>query len=895
MILRRGKILFGLVCLCFTLCGVLGGVTRQKQTLKELHTDHLKTLTTRSADDTQNSAAGNASRRQFAVENLEPFPGPVSHVIEKPVVQHHVHYVPKPYPVMSVHYVPKPVPVPIPISPSYHVSRVPIRHGYHLNPCQDGGIYVSMAHGYFCICPKDYRGKDCQERNYCSSMPCLNGGSCVEIPGAFKCGCPFGFLGTVCEERDACHPNPCKNGGTCTRSDTESGFVCVCKEGFTGEHCEGFNRCDPNPCKNGATCQQIKDDKYECLCPPPYKGTLCADTRQCFVNPCMNGGTCHESETGYECSCRHGYTNANCEVHVCHPNPCHHGGRCEVESGHFKCVCPPLYKGYQCEIPHPCFTRPCQNNGVCIDSYSGFSAYPDNWDSHGYLHYLCLCQQGFMGPNCEMDICKRCDPNAKCLNNTCVCIEGYFGDGFSCKRVPHPCHPNPCKNNGVCAELQGGEYDCKCPEGTTGKHCEIKDACLPNPCQNGGKCVEAQDGTTRCICENSYTGANCELPIDPCTSNPCQNGGTCMNDKGKAVCRCKGKWTGVTCRECSCPKGNKAAVPPEMGQVCDAEGECRCDGSMTKTETGCKEGRTSTPCSSSPCKNGGTCTDTGPTTYACSCPLGFTGTNCEKPVCTPDYCKNNGICQPRVDGPSCLCQPGFSGPRCENKSPTKVKDPCHPNPCLNGGSCKPVSGSYDCHCDARYTGAHCEIDKCAKCHVQAVCIHGHCKCRAGYIGTGYECMKAHTTRVCPTTCPIYSTCSPHGSCQCIPGYTMTGNYCSPPEGSNPQSSKSPPQPAAAYHAIPSPPPYPYTGDSADSRRAYRPRHQPPAPLSLPTAAIYHVIPSAAFARPAPPSPPQAYMDVLTASPQNYGMYPYYKRSYIGMKKKENERERKRMR
>ncbi|EDO28379.1 predicted protein, partial [Nematostella vectensis] len=241
---------------------------------------------------------------------------------------------------------------------------------HHLNPCQDGGIYVSMAHGYFCICPKDYRGKDCQERNYCSSMPCLNGGSCVEIPGAFKCGCPFGFLGTVCEERDACHPNPCKNGGTCTRSDTESGFVCVCKEGFTGEHCEGFNRCDPNPCKNGATCQQIKDDKYECLCPPPYKGTLCA-------------------------------------VHVCHPNPCHHGGRCEVESGHFKCVCPPLYKGYQCEIPHPCFTRPCQNNGVCIDSYSGFSAYPDNWDSHGYLHYLCLCQQGFMGPNCEMKIEKQ--------------------------------------------------------------------------------------------------------------------------------------------------------------------------------------------------------------------------------------------------------------------------------------------------------------------------------------------------------------------------------------------------------------------------------------------------------------------------------------------------------
>lgn len=51
-------------------------------------------------------------------------------------------------------------------------------------------------------------------------------------------------------------------------------------------------------------------------------------------------------------------------------------------------------------VPHPCYNRPCLNGGICIDSYSGYSAYPDKWN-HGFLHYLCICQAGFTGSNCE--------------------------------------------------------------------------------------------------------------------------------------------------------------------------------------------------------------------------------------------------------------------------------------------------------------------------------------------------------------------------------------------------------------------------------------------------------------------------------------------------------------
>ena len=51
-------------------------------------------------------------------------------------------------------------------------------------------------------------------------------------------------------------------------------------------------------------------------------------------------------------------------------------------------------------VPHPCYNRPCLNGGICIDSYSGYSSYPDKWN-HGFLHYLCICQAGFTGSNCE--------------------------------------------------------------------------------------------------------------------------------------------------------------------------------------------------------------------------------------------------------------------------------------------------------------------------------------------------------------------------------------------------------------------------------------------------------------------------------------------------------------
>ena len=52
-----------------------------------------------------------------------------------------------------------------------------------------------------------------------------------------------------------------------------------------------------------------------------------------------------------------------------------------------------------------------------------------------------------------------------------------------------------------------------------------------------------------------------------------------------------------------------------------------------------------------PCQNGGTCTNTGQGSYTCTCPVGYTGVNCETEVdnCRINPCQNGGVCKVRIN------------------------------------------------------------------------------------------------------------------------------------------------------------------------------------------------------------------------------------------------------
>lgn len=145
-------------------------------------------------------------------------------------------------------------------------------------------------------------------------------------------------------------------------------------------------------------------------------------------------------------------------------------------------------------------------------------------------------------------------------------------------------------------------------------------------------------------------------------------------------------------------------------------------------------------CDSSPCKNGGSCWQQGPS-YTCQCQTGWTGlycdipsvscevaakrqgtliapklffpkcrikthscssqylTSCHFPSCTTlslgvdvaHLCRNSGQCLDAGNTHYCRCQAGYTGSYCQEQV-----DECSPNPCQNGAVCTDYLGGYSC-------------------------------------------------------------------------------------------------------------------------------------------------------------------------------------------------------
>ncbi|OWK56989.1 Hyaluronan-binding protein 2 [Lonchura striata] len=113
-------------------------------------------------------------------------------------------------------------------------------------------------------------------------------------------------------------------------------------------------------------------------------------------------------------------------------------------------------------------------------------------------------------------------------------------------------------------------------------------------------------------------------------------------------------------------------------------------------------------CSSSPCKNGGTCEARG-SDFSCLCPAPYGGTTCEKveDTCLEKNC-HFGDCLIILTPPyfKCSCKPPYRRPSCQRASKQ-----CSPNPCRNGGTCKRnrYRSKFTCECPEPFRGRFCEI------------------------------------------------------------------------------------------------------------------------------------------------------------------------------------------
>ncbi|XP_078721548.1 laminin subunit gamma-1 isoform X1 [Lampetra fluviatilis] len=346
------------------------------------------------------------------------------------------------------------------------------------------------------------------------------------------------------------------------------------------------------------------------------------------------------------------------------------------------CSCPPGYQGQFCESCAPGFTREEPGKGPfsscvpCACHSHSATCHPETGE--------CRCEHNTAGRSCER------------------CRDGFYGDAT--QGSDDDCAVCPCPSGSSCAiEPRAGEVVCtSCPEGTTGKRCELcDDGYFGDP--------TGQEGPSRpcrkCECtENIDPNAvgNCDRRTGECLK--------CIYNTGGFYCdRCLDGFYGDArlplpdkCKPCACfllgTVEGQTTCNPVTGQ---------CDCLPHVAERDCRQ-----------------------------CEAGFydiaSGNGCKRCECHP-VGSQTGQCD--ITTGQCDCRPGVEGRACEVCAPNHF-----------GFS---VKGCSPCDCDfAGAKGMQCDEG-------------GHCPCRNGAVGVrcdqcGENFYRNRTNPGCQQCPPCYS-------------------------------------------------------------------------------------------------------------------------------------------
>ncbi|XP_071349438.1 stabilin-1 [Trachinotus anak] len=283
-----------------------------------------------------------------------------------------------------------------------------------------------------------------------------------------------------------------------------------------------------NPALSKGCAKYCNTTKQVAQCCDGFYGPDCKPCIGGFQHPCYDKGKCSDGIHGNgSCSCQSGFKGVAC--HIC-SHPSKHGDNCDEE-----CRC----------VHGVCDNRPgsggvCRR-GSCLEGYSGEScdrtATPCNSDGlqehchiHAYcthtgLHTTCVCRDGYEGDGhscspinpCLQSNRGGCHTNAECVyvgpgNASCVCVEGWTGDGRVCVEINN-CEleiRGGCSINADCKHIGPGQSECVCKKGYMGNGivCDLINPCLKKNggCHDLAKCALKEGGTHTCTCPDGYAG-----------------------------------------------------------------------------------------------------------------------------------------------------------------------------------------------------------------------------------------------------------------------------------------------------------------------------------------------------------------------------------------------------